>query len=74
LDHQNKNQSPSLLLSAIRLLHHMSQIFQENPLPSNPAGQPVESKLMRRIREKKIAAAHKPDDHEELSQGPVMRM
>ena len=52
----------------------MSQIFQENPLPSNPAGQPVESKLMRRIREKKIAAAHKPDDHEELSQGPVMRM
>ena len=74
LDHQNDNQSPSVLLSATRLLHHMSQIFQETPPPSNPAGQHVDSKLMQRIREKKIAMGHKPDDHEEPSQGPVMSM
>jgi hypothetical protein len=74
LDHQNNNQSPSVLLSATHLLHHMSQIFQETPPPSNPAGQHVDSKLMKRIREKKIAAGHKPDDHEEPSQGPVMSM
>ena len=74
LDYQNENHSPSVLLSATWLLHHMSQIFQETPLPSNPAGQHVDSKLMQRIREKKIAAGHKPDGHEEPSRGPVMSM
>lgn len=73
LNHQNENRSPSVLLSAKRLLYHMSRVFQETPLPSNPAGHHVESKLMQRIREKKIAAGHKPDDHEEHGYtGPVM--
>ena len=73
LHHQNENRSPSVLLSATRLLYHMSRIFQETPLPPNPAGHHVESKLMQRIREKKIAAGHKPDDHEEHGYtGPVM--
>lgn len=73
LDRQNENQSPSILLSATRLLYHMRRVFQETPLPSNPAGHHVESKLMQRIREKKIAAGHKPDDHEEHGYtGPVM--
>ncbi len=73
LDHQNEYQSPSVLLSATRLLYHMSWVFQETPLPSNPAGHHVESKLMQRIREKKIAIGHKPDDHEEHGYvGPVM--
>ena len=74
LDHQNDNQSPSMLLSATCLLHHMSQIFQETPPPSNPTVYHVDKKLMRQIREKKIAAGHKLDDHEEQSQGPVMSM
>ena len=65
LNHQNTDRSPSVLLSATRLLYHMSRVFQETPLPSNPAGHHTESKLMQRIREKKIAAGHKPDDHEE---------
>ena len=73
LNHQNEDRSPSVLLSATRLLYHMSRIFQETPLPSNPAGHHTESKLMQRIREKKIAAGHKPDDHEEHGYtGPVM--
>ena len=74
LNHQNTDHSPSVLLSATRLLHHMSQVFQETPLPSHPTEHHVESKLMRRIREKKIAMGHKPDDHEEPSQGPAMSM
>ena len=74
LDHQNENQSPSVLLSATRLLHHMSRVFQETPPPSDPARQHVDSKLMRRIREKKIAMGHKPDDHEEHPQGQTMSM
>lgn len=74
LDHQNENQSPSVLLSATQLVHHMSRIFQETPSSSHPAGYHVESRLMRRIKEKKIAMGHKPDDHEEPAQGPVMSM
>lgn len=65
LNHQNENQSPAILLSATRLLHHMSRVFQEVPPPSNPAGQQVDSKLMQKIREKKIAMGHKPDDYAE---------
>ena len=65
LNHQNENRSPSGLLSATRLLYHMGRVFQETPLPSHSTGHHVESKLMRQIREKKIAAGHKPDDHEE---------
>ena len=73
LNHQNEDRSPSVLLSATRLLYHMSRIFQETPLPSNPARHHTESKLMQRIREKKIAAGHKPDDYEEHGYtGPVM--
>ena len=73
LDHQNEYQSPAILLSTTRLLYHMSRVFQETPLPSNPAGHHAESKLMQRIREKKIAAGHKPDDHEE-QRGPSLSM
>lgn len=73
LNHQNENHSPAILLSATRLLHHMSRVFQETPPPSNPTGSHVDSKLMQRIREKKIAAGHKPDDYEEQGYiGPAM--
>ena len=71
LDHRQSN--PSILLCTVRLLHHMSNIFLETLLPPNPTGGHVESKLMRRIREKKIAMGHKADDHEEY-QGPSMPM
>ena len=71
LDHRQHN--PSVLLCTARLLHHMSNIFWETLPPPNPAGGHVESKLMGRIRVKKIAMGHKPDDHEEY-QGPSMSM
>lgn len=71
LDHRQHN--PSVLLCTARLLHHMSNIFWETLPPPNPAGGHVESKLMGRIREKKIVMGHKPDDHEEY-QGPSMSM
>ena len=71
LDHGQRN--PPVLLCTVRLLHHMSNIFWETLPSPNPAGGHVESKLMRRIREKKIAMGHKPDDHEDY-QGPSMSM
>lgn len=57
--------SPSVLSVATRLLHHMSRIFQEQSTrgPIAPI-QFTDSKLRQRIREKKIAMGHKPDDHE----------
>lgn len=71
LDHRQHD--PSALLCTLRLLHHMSNIFWEILPPLNPVGGHVESKLRRRIREKKIAMGHKADDHEEY-QGPSMSM
>lgn len=65
LDHMDEIQGPHLLTSATRLLHHMSRIFQEQPVPISPGINFVDSKLRRRIREKKIAMGHKPDDHED---------
>ena len=56
----------NVFLSATRLLHHLSQIFRDNSVPpAVPVGQQVDRKLRRKIREKKIAMGHKPDDHEE---------
>ena len=71
LDHRQRD--PSVLLCIVRLFHHVSNIFWETFPPPNPSGGHVESKLMRRIREKKIAMGHKPDDHEE-HQGPSISM
>jgi len=57
------NVSPFLFASTTRFLRHMGNIFQDQA--PRPAGgiNFVDSKLMIRIREKKIAMDHKPDGH-----------
>lgn len=66
LDHFNDNRSPNVLLSVTKLLHHMGQIFQDNSIPPCPLGSHrTDRKLLQKIRQKKIALGHKPDDHEE---------
>lgn len=66
LDHFNDNHSPNVLLSATKLLHHIGRIFQDNSIPPCPPGsQRADRKLRQKIRQKKIAMGHKPDDHEE---------
>ena len=56
-----------LLDSATRLLYHMARIFREQELrPSAGPIQFTDRKLRRKIREKKIAMGHKPDDHEDM--------
>lgn len=65
LDHPDAYGDPPLILAATRLLHHLSRIFRdEQKRLSNGSGMQVDSKLRRRIREKKIAQGHAPDDHE----------
>ena len=55
--------------STSSLLYHMGRIFQEQrPQPAGGVRVAVDSKLRRKIREKKIAMGHKPDDHEEQGQ------
>ncbi len=66
LDHMND--TSSLLTSATRLLHHVGRIFQEQAPPPTGGFSFVDSKLRRKIKEKKIAMGHKPDDHEEQIQ------
>ena len=59
----------SIFSSATSLLYHMGNIFREQRQPPS-SGMRVEmdSKLKQKIREKKIAMGHKPDDHEEQEQ------
>ena len=59
----------SFFSSTASLLYHMGRIFQEQrPQPVAGMRVAVDSKLKRKIREKKIAMGHKPDDHEEQGQ------
>lgn len=66
LDHMDD--TPSLFASAVRLIHHMGRVFQEQSPPPMGGVSFVDSKLRRKIKEKKIAMGHKPDDHEEQGQ------
>ena len=59
-----------IVKSTTSLLCQVGRIF-EDQRPRSAAGPRVEvdSKLKRKIREKKIAMGHKPDDHEEQTMG-----
>ena len=64
LDHMNDPCGPSLVSCATRLLYHMSRIFQEQTPHLARGIHVTDRKLRQKIREKKIAMGHKPDDHE----------
>ncbi|MEG1578352.1 MAG: MobP3 family relaxase [Oscillospiraceae bacterium] len=74
LDRADSFRPPSVMLSATRLLHHMANIFRDNSLPkTGTVGFEIDKKRLQKLREKKIAMGHKPDDHEEYT-GPTMSM
>lgn len=67
---------PSALLCVTRLLHHMSRIFRQTPLPANPQGVRIDSKRRKALLEKRLAMGHKIDDHEDskmhqIREGPA---
>lgn len=65
MERQEEVPPPSVLLSATRLLHHMSNIFRNNaPRPAAPAGIQIDRKRLQRLREKKMAMGHKWNDRE----------
>lgn len=64
LDHMDEGLS--IFSCATRLLHHLSGIFREqNSRGPGKTFVLTDRKLRQRIREKKIAMGHKPDDHED---------
>ena len=72
VEHMGRRDLFPVAQSAAQLLHHLAGIFREQSQPPRPGGlRPiVDKKLWRKIREKKIAMGHKPDDHEE----PTIKM
>lgn len=69
LDHLHEFGGLSPAECVIRLLHHMSQVFQEQTQRQAAMRMEVDRKLRQQIREKKIAMGHKPDDHEDQGLG-----
>ena len=65
---------PEFLPPAARLLYHMGRVFRDNALPpSNPMGIRMDSKRRRKLMERRMAAGHKLDDHEERQDVQRMR-
>lgn len=65
LDNMDKWRNPSVSSVAIRLLHHMSKIFEDkqSQAPKQTMDMKIDSKRLRKLREKKLAAGQKLDDH-----------
>ena len=71
---RGEQEPPSILLSATRLLYHMGNIFRDNAPASASNGVQIDHKRLARLRQKRVALGHKPDDHElEQQQGFSMK-
>lgn len=67
LDNIDKFRDPSVAFVVSRLLKHMSKIFEENSMPfRNSNGMKIDSKLLRKLKEKKVAQGHKQDEQNYL--------
>lgn len=65
LDHLDSFSDPPLFLAATRLLHHLSRILQEEQRKLLGGSRlQTDSKLRRKLRQKKIAQGYAQDDHE----------
>lgn len=66
VDRLNQSRDPSVALAVLGMFYHMGRIFADNSVSGSAGnGMQIDRKRMRKLREKKIAAGHKPDDHED---------
>ena len=66
LDNIDKFNGPSVSHCIARLLHQMGKIFEESCLPYRNSGvMKVDSKLLRKLKEKKVAQGHKRNDKDQ---------
>ena len=64
LEHLDSFRDPSVFLSATRLLHQLTKVFQEEEQRVGVRRMNVDRKMRRKIQEKKATQGHKEDDHE----------
>ena len=69
IDRMDEPRNPSILLAATKLLHHVSRIFREQAMSTNPQGIRMDSRRRKQLLQKRLALGHKIDDHEEQMQG-----
>ena len=61
---------PTVGEAVVRMLHHMSRIFEDNSkLDQIHRGLQIDRKRRRKLQRKRLAMGHKADDHEEQSLG-----
>ncbi len=73
LDSLTDIHSPSVGLAALRLFHHMANIFRDTTAQdSTHMGLHIDRKRRRELQEKRIAMGHKPDDHEDEKMNQTM--
>ena len=69
LDHKDDWQHASTGSAVLRMLHHMSRIFEDNAVAdSTYMGMQTDRKQRQEMQDKRIALGHKADDHEEQTQ------
>ena len=62
--------SPTIAACVTRLLYHLSRVIRDNTeQASHGPGFGIDRKRRRELMDKRLAMGHKPDDHEEQSQG-----
>ena len=58
--------SPTVGETVVRMLHHMSRIFEDNSkIDQIHCGLQIDRKRRQELQRKRLAIGHKPDDHEE---------
>ena len=58
--------APTVGETVVRMLHHMSRIFEDNSkIDQIHRGLQIDRKRRQELRRKRLAMGHKPDDHEE---------
>ena len=73
LDHLDDMRNPSVGLAALRMFHHMANIFRDSTAQdSTHMGLHIDRKRRRELQEKRIAMGHKPDDHEDEKMNQTM--
>ena len=58
--------APTVNETVVRMLHHMSRIFEDNSkIDQIHSGLQIDRKRRQELQRKRLAMGHKPDDHEE---------
>lgn len=66
LNHMEQPHDPSVFLAVTRLLYRLEQLFQDKAAPVNTiAMSRIDSKRRRQLMDKRLAAGHSIDDHED---------